>query len=90
MFNLITLNYFFSRGLVLPAIHFTSIYRITALPILPFIPRAKDFTNGSAADAPNLRQLFTVVPNNLDMSLTTSADLLTQDADLHGADRVTQ
>ena len=29
----------------MPAIHFASNYRITALPILPFIPRAKDFTN---------------------------------------------
>jgi len=34
---------FSSGGLALPAIHFTSIYRITALPILHFIPRAKDF-----------------------------------------------
>ena len=28
---------------VLPAIRFTSIYHITALPILHFVPRAKDF-----------------------------------------------
>jgi len=39
MFNLTTLKHF----LLVPAIHFTSIYHITALPIAHFIPRAKDF-----------------------------------------------
>jgi len=34
-----------SGGLALPVTHFTLIYCITALPILHFIPRAKDFTN---------------------------------------------
>jgi len=33
---------FSSGGLSLPATHFTSIYRITALYILHFIPRAKE------------------------------------------------
>jgi len=36
---------FSSGGLVLPAIHFTSIYRITALPILHLYPEQKTFTN---------------------------------------------
>ena len=34
---------FSSGGLTLPTIHFTSIYCITAWPILHFIPRAKKF-----------------------------------------------
>ena len=33
---------FSSVGLALPALDFTSIYLVTALPILHFIPRAKD------------------------------------------------
>jgi len=33
---------FYSVGLALPALHFTSIYLVTALPILHFTPRAKD------------------------------------------------
>jgi len=34
---------FSSGGFSLPATHFTSIYHITALHILHFIPRVKDF-----------------------------------------------
>jgi len=43
MFNLTTLNHFLLVAWPLPATHFASIKHTTALHILNFIPRAKDF-----------------------------------------------